>query len=134
LAQLLRRLIGRGKGLAAKRKESGMEYLLMIYSDPNGHDSPELLAGYGAFSQEVAQKGVLRGGNRLRRAPEARTVSVRNGKTLTTDGPYAETKEQLGGYYLLDCKSFEEALEFASKIPNAKDGFIEVRPVWPMGE
>jgi hypothetical protein len=108
-----------------------MEYLLMIYSDPNGHDSPEL-PGYGAFSQEAAQKGVLRGGDRLRRAPGEKTVSVRNGGTLTTDRPYAETKEQLGGYYLLDCKSVDEAPEFVSKIPNAKDGFIEVRPVWSM--
>jgi hypothetical protein len=110
-----------------------MEYLLMIYADPQQKDDPERLAAYGAFSQEAAQRGVLRGGQRLRRAPEAKTVSVRNGKTLTTDGPYAETKEQLGGYYLLDCKSMDEALEFAARIPNAQDGFIEVRPVWPVG-
>jgi hypothetical protein len=110
-----------------------VEYLLMIYADPNQEDDPQQLAGYGAFTEEVAQKGVLRGGNRLRRAPEAKTVSVRNGKALTTDGPYAETKEQLGGYYLLDCKSFDEALEFAAKVPGARDGFIEVRPVWPVG-
>jgi hypothetical protein len=109
-----------------------MEYLLMIYADPAEKEEPQLLAGYGAFTQEVTQKGVLRGGNRLRRAPEAKTVRVRHGRTLTSDGPYAETKEQIGGYYLLDCQSFDEALEFAAKIPNAKNGCIEVRPVWPM--
>ena len=110
-----------------------MEYLLMIYADPNEKDDPRLLEGYGAFTKEVGERGVLRGGNRLHRAPEAKTVRVRNGQTVTTDGPYAETKEQIGGYYLLDCRDFDEAVEFAAKIPNARDGCIEVRPVWAMG-
>jgi hypothetical protein len=61
-------------------------------------------------------------------------VRVRDGKTLTTDGPFAETKEQLGGFYLLDCKDLDEALSYAAKIPSARHGSIEVRPVWEMGE
>jgi hypothetical protein len=106
-----------------------MQYTFLIYADPAQPVSPELSADYDAFTQMVVGRGAMRGGNELQRAPTATTVRVRGGRTLTTDGPYAETKEQLGGFYILDCKDLHEAIEFASQIPNAADGFIEVRPI-----
>ncbi len=81
------------------------------------------------FSEEAQQKKLVRGSNALQDISTATTVRVRNGKTETTDGPFAETKEQLGGYYLLDCKDLDEAIEYAAKIPSAKLGSIEVRPI-----
>jgi hypothetical protein len=110
-----------------------MEYLCLIYESENEAEAhPDLLQEYGAFGEEVASKGVMRGGNRLRPASTATTVRIRNGKTATTDGPFAETKEQLGGYFLLDCKDLDEAIAYAAKIPSAKYGSIEVRPIWAM--
>jgi hypothetical protein len=113
-----------------------MEYVLLIHSDEQGtaQGSPEILAEYGKFSADVAERGIMRGGARLRPTSAATTVRVRDGKTMLTDGPFAETKEQLGGFYILDCKDLDEALQFAARIPNARDGSIEVRPVWVMGE
>jgi hypothetical protein len=113
-----------------------MEYVLLIYGDETAAHtgSPEMLARFGEFTEEVVRRGVMRGGNRLRTTSAATTVRVRDGKTVTTDGPFAETKEQLGGFYLLDCKDLDEALELAAKIPAAESGSVEVRPVWPMGE
>jgi hypothetical protein len=75
---------------------------------------------------------VLQGGARLRPTTDATTVRVREGKTLTADGPFAETKEQLGGFFLVEAADLDEALEIAAKIPGARHGSIEVRPVWPM--
>ena len=106
-----------------------MQYVFLIYGDPQQEDTPELMARYAAFTQDVVASGAMRGGHQLQRAPSARKVSVRNGRTLVTDGPYAETKEQIGGFYLLDCASIDEAVALAAKIPNAEDGFIEVRPL-----
>jgi hypothetical protein len=113
-----------------------MEYVLLIYGDETAAHtgSPEMLAEFGKFSEEVARRGVVRGGNRLRTTDAATTVRVQDGKVVTTDGPFAETKEQLGGFYVLDCKDLDDALELAAKIPSAKYGCVEVRPVWPMGE
>lgn len=105
-----------------------MQYVMLIYADPKAPDTPELMARYEAFTKAMADRGALRGGNQLQRAPKARTISVRDGKTIMTDGPYAESKEQIGGFYILDCKDIDEAICYASKIPNAQDGFIEVRP------
>ena len=79
-----------------------------------------------------ARRGVLQGGERLRPTTDATTVQVRDGKVLTADGPFAETKEQIGGFYLVDCKDLDEAIEVAAKIPGARDGSIEVRPIWEM--
>ena len=90
--------------------------------------SPE----YAAFMKDDGRPGVLQGGERLRLTSDATTVRVRNGETLTTDGPFAETKEQLAGYFLVDCKDLDEAIEVAARIPGAKDGSIEVRPIWEM--
>jgi hypothetical protein len=77
-------------------------------------------------------RGVLQGGERLQSTADATTVQVRDGETLTTDGPFAETKEQIGGYYLVDCNDLDEAIEIAAKIPGARLGSIEVRPIWEM--
>ena len=113
-----------------------MQYLLLIYSDEKNAEpnpgSPEfetMMAGYMAFSKEAREAGVMLGGNALQDTSTATTVAVRDGKGLITDGPFAETKEQLGGYYLLDCKDLDEALGYAAKIPGALHGRVEVRPV-----
>ena len=87
--------------------------------------------GYAAFGEEMGA-GRAQGGERLRPTTDATTVRVRDGEVLTSDGPFAETKEQMGGYYLVDCKDLDEAIEVASKIPGAQHGSIEVRPIWEM--
>lgn len=112
-----------------------MQYLLLIYSDENVEPKPGTPEGdahynaYMKFGEEVGAKGQMVGGNALESVSTATTVRVRNGKVQTTDGPFAETKEQLGGYYLVDCNNLDEAIEAASKIPSGKFGSIEVRPV-----
>jgi hypothetical protein len=80
----------------------------------------------------VSDRGLLQGGERLRPTSDATTVRVRNGEVLSTDGPFAETKEQLGGYFVVDCKDLDEAIEVAGKLPGARQGSIEVRPIWEM--
>ncbi|HZL56279.1 MAG TPA: YciI family protein [Bryobacteraceae bacterium] len=111
---------------------------MMLYADEvaGAKVPPEqmqkVMAAYGAVTEEMKEKKVYVGGNRLRPTSTATTVQVRDGKTLTTDGPFAETREQLGGYYLLDCKNLDEAIEYAAKIPGASHGTIEIRPVWCM--
>jgi hypothetical protein len=115
-----------------------MRYMLMICVDEKADQalSPEegsaVLAEYRAFGEEMGRRGVLRSGERLRPTSDATTVQVRDGDVLTSDGPFAETKEQIGGYYLVDCKDLDEAIEVASKIPGARHGTIEVRPIWEM--
>ena len=112
-----------------------MKYLLMIYTNEveslqmsETEQTAEMMAYY-AYDRDTRQHGLLVGGDALMPATMATTVRVRNGKTLITDGPFAETKEQLGGYYLLDCKDLDQALEWAAKIPSALHGSIEVRPI-----
>ena len=115
-----------------------MRYLLMIYSDESHYatmseaDMGALMGAYGEFSEEVAAAGVLESSDRLQPTPTATSVRVRNGKTETTDGPFAETKEAFGGYYLINVKNLDEALAWAAKIPTATYGSIEVRPIWEM--
>jgi hypothetical protein len=112
-----------------------MHYLLLIYQDEAAHAqwSQEQLAAeyqaYNVYSEEVAKSGAMMGGNALMPTNTATTVRVRNGKLLTTDGPFAETKEQLGGYYLMNCKDLDEAIALAARIPAASDGSIEIRPI-----
>jgi hypothetical protein len=84
---------------------------------------------YRAFAEEAAEAGVMAGGDELAPTSDATTVRVRGAETLVTDGPYAEVKEALGGYFFLDCGSLEEALEWAARIPGAEHGAVEVRPV-----
>jgi hypothetical protein len=91
-----------------------------------------LTARYADFMQEMGQRGVIEGGERLRDVSDATTVRVREGEVLTSDGPFAETKEQIGGYFIVNCKDLDEAVEIASKIPGAAHGTIEVRPIWEM--
>jgi hypothetical protein len=113
-----------------------VRYLLLICNDEANDQarSPEevsaYLAKYGAFGDEMGRRGVLQGGARLRPIADATTVRVRDGDVVTFDGPFAETKEQMGGYYVVDCKDLDEAIEIASKIPAAAEGSIEVRPIW----
>jgi len=110
-----------------------MRYLMLICDDEkNQQDAATLMPAYAAFGEEMTKRGVLQDGNRLHPTNDATTVQVRNGDVLTSDGPFAETKEQIGGYYLVDCKDLDEALEVAAKIPTAQVGSIEVRPVWEM--
>jgi hypothetical protein len=115
-----------------------MRYLLMIALEESAspstpeQDGQEMQPEYAAFMKDMAERGVLLGGERLRLTSDATTVRVRNGETLTTDGPFAETKEQLAGYFLIDCKDLDEAIAVAARIPGAKEGSIEVRPIWEM--
>ena len=113
-----------------------MQYLLMIYQNEAEYGkideatSKKMLEEYGAFTQSIIQSGNFKGGDRLQPATTATTVRVRDGKTLTTDGPFAETREQLGGYYLIEAKDLDAALAIAARIPGARFGSIEVRPIW----
>jgi hypothetical protein len=91
-----------------------------------------MMAEYMAFGEEMGAKGVLQGGERLYPTSDATTVQVRDGAVLTLDGPFAETKEQIGGYYVVDCPNLDEAIAVAAKIPGARLGSIEVRPIWEM--
>jgi hypothetical protein len=115
-----------------------MRYLLMICTDESavGARGPEeasaVQAEFDAFGEEMGRRGVLLGGDRLRPTAAATTVRVRDGGVLVADGPFAETKEQIGGYCLVDCKDLDEAIEVASRIPGARDGTVEVRPIWEM--
>ena len=112
-----------------------MEYLLLIYANEAGieaMDKAEMSAvmdDFRAFTDAIVKSGNYKGSNRLQPVTTATTVRVRDGKTLHTDGPFAETKEQLGGYYILDCKDLDEALAWAAKVPNVGYGSIEVRPI-----
>ncbi len=112
-----------------------MQYMCLIYSSDSAGPVPEtpefgeMMEGYGAFTQEVRENGVMTAGDPLQPVSTATTVRVRDGATQTADGPFAETKEQLGGYYILDCDNLDEAIEYAAKIPTAAFGSIEVRPI-----
>ena len=113
-----------------------MQYMLLIYGDEvagsqmTEEEGAKLGQAYGEYSKWLADKGWMRAGDALHDTSHATTVRVRGGETVTTDGPFAETKEQLGGYYLVECGNIDEAIEFASKIPAARNGgAIEVRPV-----
>jgi hypothetical protein len=112
-----------------------MQYLLLIYRseaavrEMDAAARKEMAAEYGAFTQSIIQSGHFKAGDGLQPATTATTVRVRDGKTLTTDGPFAETREQLGGYYLVEARDLDTALAIAARIPGAKTGSIEVRPV-----
>jgi hypothetical protein len=109
-----------------------MQYMLLIHHERdnvNSADLPQMMQEYMAFTQDLVKSGKFKAGDRLESSSGARTVRVRNGKTVTTDGPFAETKEQLGGYYLVDAKDLDEATVIAARIPGARTGSIEVREV-----
>ncbi len=112
-----------------------MQYLLMIYTNEveyaknDAATTQKMTAEYEAFTQSIIKSGNFKGADRLRPTTTATTVRVRDGKTLTTDGPFAETREQLGGYYLVEAKDLDEAIALAARIPAARHGSIEVRPI-----
>jgi hypothetical protein len=113
-----------------------MQYLLMIYQNEAEYAKidpatlQKVYEEYGAFTQGIVKSGNFKAGDRLQPTTTATTVRIRDGKTMMTDGPFAETREQLGGYYLVDAKDLDEALAIAAKIPGARFGSIEVRPIW----
>jgi hypothetical protein len=115
-----------------------MEYMLLIYvNEAEGKrrsdaEQNQMHREYMAFTQDLVRSGKNKGGNALEHTAVANTVRVRGGKTMVTDGPFAETKEQLGGYYIVDAKDPDEAISIAARIPGAKHGSIEVRPVMKM--
>ena len=112
-----------------------MQYLLMIYRSEaeagkiDAAARQEMAAEYGTYTQSIIQSGHFKAGDGLQPSTTATTVRVRDGKTLTTDGPFAETREQLGGYYLIEAKDLDAALGIAARIPGARTGSIEVRPI-----
>jgi hypothetical protein len=112
-----------------------MKYLLSIYLDEtrseglSQEDVQHTMEEYGAFGQQVTEAGAMLGGEGLQPTATATTVRVRDGERVVSDGPFAETKEQLAGFYLLDCANLDEAIGWAEKIPGARTGSIEVRPV-----
>jgi hypothetical protein len=118
--------------------EPEMQYLLLIYNneqnwaDSTDADRAGMSAEYRSFTESIAKSGHYKGGNALQPVKTATTVRLRDGKRQTTDGPFAETREQLGGYYLVDAKDLDEAIGIAERIPGAKTGSIEVRPIMSM--
>jgi hypothetical protein len=112
-----------------------MQYLLLIYASEaeaaklreTGH--AEMMNEYRTFTQSIIQNGNFKAGDALQPTSAATTVRVRNGKAMTTDGPFAETREQLGGYYLIEAKDLDEATSIAARVPSARIGSIEVRPI-----
>ncbi|HEY4728112.1 MAG TPA: YciI family protein [Actinomycetes bacterium] len=112
-----------------------MRYALLIYANEQDwaaqseEQAQAVNQEYLAFTKDIIDRGLMKGGEALQPTSTATSVRVRNGDTLTTDGPFAETKDQLGGFYLVDCKDLDEAVEVAAGIPDARRGTIEVRPV-----
>ena len=114
-----------------------MRYLLFIYNtEPMEPVPDEAAAGefeaYNALTTSMRASGQFEAGEALQPTSTATTVRVENGRTITTDGPFAETKEQLGGFYLVDCRDIDEAIELAARIPGATHGSIEIRPIWDL--
>ncbi len=115
-----------------------MQYMLLIYDDErhfrdmSEEERGKIFQEYGAFTQGLRDRGAFVAGEPLQPISAATTVRVRDGEQLVTDGPFAETKEQLGGYYVVEADSIDEAIEHAAKIPSARYGSIEVRPIMPI--
>lgn len=115
-----------------------MQYLLLLYAEEGGWDnlSPEQqeegVAAYNAYTEALRDAGALVGSNRLQPSEAATRVQVDDGKSRVLDGPYADSKEQLGGYYLIDAPDLDAALAWAARCPGAHHGIVEVRPVWDM--
>jgi hypothetical protein len=112
-----------------------MQYALLIYANQEVYaamtqeEHSALVQEYQTFTQEVERSGIMRGGSQLQPTSTATTVRIRNAQKLITDGPFAETKEQLAGYFVLQCNNLDEALALAEKMPDVKHGSIEIRPV-----
>jgi hypothetical protein len=121
-------------GLRA-HEEIRMKYMLLIYGDEavwaemSEAEMREVIAAHAAYGEAMEQAGVLRGGAELKPGATATTLRFANGKSVLTDGPFAETREQLGGYYLIETDTFDEALAWAAKMPAMSSGAVEVRPL-----
>jgi hypothetical protein len=116
-----------------------MKYALMIYTapptaPPDAEEGAAEMLAYQSFTQEITAAGAMLGGEALDEVATATTVRVRDGRVITSDGPFAETKEVLGGFYLVECADIDEAISWAAKIPGARHGSIEVRPLWAIPE
>ena len=117
-----------------------MKYLCLIYDEENKMsamsktESDAFMGEYFAFTEGIRKSGHYIGGEALQPVQAATTVRVRNGKVSTTDGPFAETKEQLGGYYLIDARDLNDAIQVAAKIPSARLGSVEVRPIMELNQ
>jgi hypothetical protein len=115
-----------------------MQYLLMAYvresdwSTMTKAQQEQGMAAYGAYAEALTKSGVLKGSNRLRPVSDATTVRVTDGKQQVLDGPYADSKEQLGGYFLIDVPDLDAALSWAARCPASSHGAVEVRPIWAM--
>ena len=109
-----------------------MRYALLIYVTPwesTPEEDAQVMEAYNAFTQDAVKADVMRGGEALHEAKTATSVRVRKGEVMVTDGPFAETKEEFGGYYLIEAENIDEAIKWAAKIPGAERGTVEVRPV-----
>jgi hypothetical protein len=128
-------LSARAPGRGRAPEEDPMQYLCLIYDDEQQWgklppaESAKIMGEFHAYTESIRKSGHYLGGNALQPTHTATTVRVRQGKVGTTDGPYAETKEQLGGYYLLKARDLNEAIQLAARIPGARLGSVEVRPV-----
>jgi hypothetical protein len=126
------------RGRRSEPMETTMQYMLMIYSSEAAAQAAteeqrgQMLAAYGAYTEALSSAGALVAGNRLRPTASATTVRLVDGKSQVLNGPYAETKEQLGGYYLIDAPDLDAALSWAARCPGATHGTVEVRPIWTM--
>ena len=115
-----------------------MQYLLMVYVNEaswpklSKADQEQGMAAYGAYTEALNKAGVLKGSNRLQAVSTATTVRLANGKPQVLDGPYVDSKEQVGGYYLIDVPDLDSAISWASRCPGASHGVVEVRPIWSM--
>jgi hypothetical protein len=124
-----------GRSTTAHQEEGAMRYLCLIYGEEKRLDamsrgeSDAFTGEYVAFTEEIRKSGHFLGGEALQPVQTATTVRVRNGKVSTTDGPFAETKEQLGGFYLISARDLNDAIRVASRIPSARVGCVEVRPI-----
>lgn len=116
-----------------------MQYLLLIYADEaqrenfSAEDQAKIIEDYKLFTQDIVKTGHFKAGDALDSIATATTVRVRDGKSVTTDGPFAETKEQLGGYYVLECADLDEAIQIAARCPGAHHGTVELRPIIERG-
>jgi len=130
--------IGVARDDAARIQEISMQYLLMIYVDEAAaakippDQMQKMLPAYAAYGEAMVKAGVLVAGDRLRPTSAATTVRVREDKPQILDGPYADTKEQLGGYYKIEAPDLDAAIAWAARCPGASHGTVEVRPIWPM--
>jgi hypothetical protein len=110
-----------------------MKYLLLICGDEQMLNNGSRMEKWADYTNDLVSAGKIRGGERLRPAASATTLRLNNGSRLLSDGPYAETKEQLGGFYMIEAKDLDEAVELASKMPHLADGgSVEIRPIWDM--